>query len=337
MRVPQGPQWRAEGFAAAVAAGGDGTVGAVASHVAQTEMPLGILPLGTSNDVARSLGIPLKLDEACTVVAHGTVGEMDIGQAVPAATEPGAPDIIAEAAAHGGETLEVAQREAVAQLGAYFLHTLTLGLNVEFARLATDAARRERWGPLTYAAAAIEALGRLRTLPIVVRLEGVASSAYGMRVPPTPEKKGRQGLRVVDEDSTRVIMGDMVQLAAIVTPVFGGGANLRVPNVSLSDRLLDFIVIEALAARHLRTLIERLSAGPPWPRAVGQNSQEPQELELPGLWRFKAQAAMIEHPADADVTLDGEIRGRTPLGVRVVPGGLRVLVAQERAEEVLGG
>src|SRR5947209_6476807 len=41
-----------------VAAGGDGTVGSVIGYVANTGTPLGILPLGTSNDVARSLSIP---------------------------------------------------------------------------------------------------------------------------------------------------------------------------------------------------------------------------------------------------------------------------------------
>jgi diacylglycerol kinase family enzyme len=42
-----------------IAAGGDGTVGSVAGHLAGAENPLGILPLGTGNDFARSLDIPL--------------------------------------------------------------------------------------------------------------------------------------------------------------------------------------------------------------------------------------------------------------------------------------
>ena len=42
-----------------IAAGGDGTVGSVAGHLAGADNPLGILPLGTGNDFARSLDIPL--------------------------------------------------------------------------------------------------------------------------------------------------------------------------------------------------------------------------------------------------------------------------------------
>ncbi len=61
---PRGASWRRRGYAAVVAAGGDGTIGAAVSQIAESDLPLGILPLGTSNDVARSLGIPLDLAAA---------------------------------------------------------------------------------------------------------------------------------------------------------------------------------------------------------------------------------------------------------------------------------
>ncbi len=54
-----------------VAAGGDGTLNAVASQMLNQPIPMGILPLGTFNYVARVLSIPLNILEAANVIAKG--------------------------------------------------------------------------------------------------------------------------------------------------------------------------------------------------------------------------------------------------------------------------
>lgn len=54
-----------------VAAGGDGTLNAVASQMLKQKIPMGILPLGTFNYVARVLHIPLNILEAANVIATG--------------------------------------------------------------------------------------------------------------------------------------------------------------------------------------------------------------------------------------------------------------------------
>lgn len=54
-----------------VAAGGDGTLNAVAQRLMHSPVPMGILPLGTFNYVARVLKIPLDLAEAARVIAQG--------------------------------------------------------------------------------------------------------------------------------------------------------------------------------------------------------------------------------------------------------------------------
>ena len=69
----------AEGVGAIVAAGGDGTVRSVAFRLLDQDVPLGILPMGTAMNVARSLEIPLELEAAATVLAAGWVRAIDVG------------------------------------------------------------------------------------------------------------------------------------------------------------------------------------------------------------------------------------------------------------------
>ena len=63
-----------------IAAGGDGTMGAVAGELAGSGTSLGILPLGTLNHFARDLGIPFALDEAAKVIANGKARKVDIAE-----------------------------------------------------------------------------------------------------------------------------------------------------------------------------------------------------------------------------------------------------------------
>ncbi len=68
------------GCEAVVAAGGDGTIRCVAGVLADGEIPLGVLPVGTLNHFARDLGIPLELAAAARVVAGGRVHRLDLGE-----------------------------------------------------------------------------------------------------------------------------------------------------------------------------------------------------------------------------------------------------------------
>lgn len=63
-----------------VAAGGDGTINAVANAVAGTEAVLGVLPTGTLNHFARDLGLPPELEQAMLTLATGQVRSVDVGQ-----------------------------------------------------------------------------------------------------------------------------------------------------------------------------------------------------------------------------------------------------------------
>jgi diacylglycerol kinase family enzyme len=70
----------APGLDAVVAGGGDGTLSCAAGHLAGTERPLGILPLGTLNHLARDAGIPAKLEEAVAVIAAGHSRAIDVAE-----------------------------------------------------------------------------------------------------------------------------------------------------------------------------------------------------------------------------------------------------------------
>jgi undecaprenyl-diphosphatase len=154
-----------------VAAGGDGTVGAAAGAVLGTSALLGILPLGTANDVARSLGIPPDARDAAEALASGVVCAVDAGRV----RRPGEPD-------------------------RTFVRAATAGLNVQFAKFASASALRDRFGALTYPVSAALALrryppfectierddGESDTFPVVhvsVSNATVFGGPLGMRVP----------------------------------------------------------------------------------------------------------------------------------------------------------
>ncbi|SFE21376.1 diacylglycerol/lipid kinase family protein [Roseivivax sediminis] len=69
-----------DGFGTIAAAGGDGTISAVAGQVAGSGRRLGIVPLGTFNFVARGLGIPQDLDAAVDLLAKAEARAVPVGE-----------------------------------------------------------------------------------------------------------------------------------------------------------------------------------------------------------------------------------------------------------------
>jgi diacylglycerol kinase (ATP) len=66
------------GAACVIAAGGDGTAHQVLQETAGTRSALGVIPLGTSNDLAARAGIPPDLQAACALMKGGAVDSLDI-------------------------------------------------------------------------------------------------------------------------------------------------------------------------------------------------------------------------------------------------------------------
>jgi diacylglycerol kinase (ATP) len=64
-----------------IVGGGDGSISMAARRLAYADMVLGLVPLGTTNNFARTLSIPLHLPAAIGVLAAGKVADVDLGQA----------------------------------------------------------------------------------------------------------------------------------------------------------------------------------------------------------------------------------------------------------------
>jgi diacylglycerol kinase (ATP) len=62
-----------------VVGGGDGTLSEATHQLAHRDVCLGVLPLGTTNNFARSLGLPLHLPAALRILTEGKVADVDLG------------------------------------------------------------------------------------------------------------------------------------------------------------------------------------------------------------------------------------------------------------------
>jgi diacylglycerol kinase (ATP) len=63
-----------------IVGGGDGTLSACADELVHTNVAMGVLPMGTGNTFARSIGIPLNLPAAAKVLAAGHIEAIDVGR-----------------------------------------------------------------------------------------------------------------------------------------------------------------------------------------------------------------------------------------------------------------
>ncbi len=120
-----------------IAAGGDGTMHLAANLAWSLGLPLGILPLGTANDFARSLGLTDGLEQALIVLGANQRRQIDLGR--------------------------MNQR--------VFLNAGHLGLGVETARRTRPELKR-LIGPLAYLVAGAESLSHMEPLAIAFEWPG---------------------------------------------------------------------------------------------------------------------------------------------------------------------
>ncbi len=70
---------KSEGYTDAIAVGGDGTVNKVASEIKGTTIRLGIVPIGSGNGLARSLGLSMDIEEVIKQIVEGKHAVIDSG------------------------------------------------------------------------------------------------------------------------------------------------------------------------------------------------------------------------------------------------------------------
>ncbi|MEH1798842.1 MAG: lipid kinase [Nostoc sp.] len=117
--------------------GGDGTLNAAVDALIETQLPLGILPLGTANDLARTLGIPNSLNEACRIIADGHLHRIDLG----------------------------------CVNGKHFFNVASMGLSVKITQRLTKEVKR-RWGVFAYAATALQVILEARPFTAQIAING---------------------------------------------------------------------------------------------------------------------------------------------------------------------
>ncbi|MFC1683629.1 diacylglycerol/lipid kinase family protein, partial [Candidatus Zixiibacteriota bacterium] len=70
----------AENFDMVVAVGGDGTINETVCGLVNSDVPLGIIPAGSGNGLARTFCIPLDIKGACRTLLQGQTRSLDVGK-----------------------------------------------------------------------------------------------------------------------------------------------------------------------------------------------------------------------------------------------------------------
>jgi YegS/Rv2252/BmrU family lipid kinase len=218
------------GIERVIVGGGDGTVNEVVSGLLAAELggyaELGVLPLGTGGDLARSLGIPRGLEGAIELLAAGKSRQIDAGRIT---------------------YLDTASRNA----SAYFVNVASLGISGLIDQLVNRATKRFGGG-VSFLIGTIKAIARHRSQHVTLRVDGevvhdaplvlaaAANGRYfggGMHI--SPEARLDDGLFdvvIVPDVSKRVLLSKL--------PLIYSGKHLDDPVC----RFLRGRVIEAEAA-----------------------------------------------------------------------------------------
>lgn len=158
---------------------GDGLVGQVGGVLAGSAVPLGVIPGGRGNDLARVLGIPTDPAAAVTSIADGETREIDVGEAN----------------------------------GKRFLCIASCGFDSDANRIANEA--RIVKGPLVYAYAAFRALAAWKPATFSLTLDGEPRTHVGYSVAAANSKAYGGGMMLAPRAELDDGLLDVVTVAAV--------------------------------------------------------------------------------------------------------------------------
>lgn len=127
--------------------GGDGTMNAAAPALVETGLPLAILPLGTANDLARSLALPLDPLAAARFIPTAQAQAVDLGWVN----------------------------------GHYYFNVASIGFSAELAGELTSEAKK-RFGVFGYAVAAVRVLRKVRPFGVTLEHDGKTERVVTIQV-----------------------------------------------------------------------------------------------------------------------------------------------------------
>jgi len=130
-----------------IVAGGDGSLNSVAGSLHQHGLTLAILPLGTANDLARTLGIPDDLNKACRIIIEGHCQWVDLGMVN----------------------------------GHYYFNVANMGLGTKITGELTPEVKKH-WGVFSYLKALLAALSHRRSFRLKINVDGVDYKMQSMHV-----------------------------------------------------------------------------------------------------------------------------------------------------------
>jgi diacylglycerol kinase (ATP) len=240
----------AAGATLVIAAGGDGTVHAVANGLVHGPVPLGIIPLGTANFLARALLIPVRLEEALDLIV-GEHGVMDV------------------------DALGVGER--------FFFSNVSVGLSPN-AINDIRPADKKLFGRLAYVLAMVRQARIFRLRRYMVKLDGRP--------------------RLIRAAEILISNTTMLEKPPLL---FG-------PPETLCDGRLEIYVVSA------RTPGDYLRLGWDVFFRPGRRAAKMSHWDA----RQGASIASLRRPSL--VQADGEVIGRTPVAVKLVPRALRVII-----------